>query len=174
MLAIEVGRFSNNREHGSLLQPQHSAARMKRRDFLRQSALAGLAIAAGVPGNLWAVRGNQLHIRNYNDISSFDPPFQVSGAEGVVTTAIFQSLLQFKANGTWETQLDAAEYFEQTDDRHYAFCLKRGQMFNNGFGEMTADDVKFSLERMIDPKMNLSGRNNSQSWPGGGRRGEAL
>jgi peptide/nickel transport system substrate-binding protein len=27
-------------------------------------------------------------------------------------------------------------------------------MFNNGFGEMTADDVKFSFERVIDPAMN--------------------
>jgi len=27
-------------------------------------------------------------------------------------------------------------------------------MFNNGFGEMTADDVKFSFERIIDPDLN--------------------
>ncbi len=127
---------------------------IKRRDFLHQSTLGGLAIAAGLPGMSWAVRGDQLHIRNYNDIISLDPPSMVSGAEGVVSSAIYQSLLQFKTNGTWDTELDAAEYFEQIDDTHYAFRLKRGQMFSNGFGEMTADDVKFSFERVVDPALN--------------------
>ena len=100
------------------------------------------------------MRGNELHIRNYADIAVLDPPFMISGAEGIVASAIFQNLLQFKTNGSWETQLDAAEYFERIDDRHYAFRLKRGQMFSNEFGEMTADDVKFSFERMIDPDIN--------------------
>ncbi len=27
-------------------------------------------------------------------------------------------------------------------------------MFTNGYGEMTADDVKFSFERIVDPAMN--------------------
>jgi len=108
-------------------------------------------MAGALPGMSWAVRGNELHIRNYNDIASLDPPFAISGAESVISDAIFQCLLQFKPDGSWETQLDAAEYLERIDDRHYAFRLKPGQMFSNGFGEMTADDVKFSFERMIDP-----------------------
>jgi peptide/nickel transport system substrate-binding protein len=127
---------------------------VKRRDFLRQSALAGLAMTGGLPGVSWAVRGSQLHIRNYADIASLDPPFSISGAEGIVCSAIFQNLLQFKKDGTWETEPDAAEYFERIDNRHYAFRLKPGQVFSNGFGEMTADDVKFSFERMIDPAVS--------------------
>jgi peptide/nickel transport system substrate-binding protein len=127
---------------------------MNRRNFLRQSTAAGLAIAGSLPDVSWAVRGDQLHIRNYNDISALDPPFTISGAEDIVNRAIFQNLLQFKEDGTWDTELDAAEYFEAIDDTHYAFRLKRGQMFSNGFGEMTADDVKFSFERVIDPDMN--------------------
>lgn len=127
---------------------------MNRRDFLRRSALAGLAVAGGVPGVSWAVRGNQLHIRNYLDIDNLDPPFQLSGGENMIARAIFQNLLQVKTDGTWDMELDAAEYFEAIDDTHYAFRLKPGQMFNNGFGEMTADDVKFSFERIIDPNLN--------------------
>jgi peptide/nickel transport system substrate-binding protein len=72
----------------------------------------------------------------------------------MIANAIFQNLLQFKPDGSWDTQLDAAEYFNQIDDTHYAFRLKQGQVFSNGFDEMTADDVKFSYERMIDPDMN--------------------
>jgi len=125
-----------------------------RRDFLRQSTLAGLALAGSLPDVSWAVRGDQLHIRNYNDISTLDPPFSISGADTFIQRAIFQKLVQLRPDGSWGTELDAAEYFEAIDDTHYAFRLKRGQMFSNGFGEMTADDVKFSFERIIDPDMS--------------------
>ena len=116
--------------------------------------MAGLAVAGGMPNVSWAVRGDQLHIRNYQDISTLDPPFQLSGAENMIARAIFQNLLQVKPDGSWDMELDAAEYFEAVDDTHYAFRLKPGQMFSNGFGEMTADDVKFSFERIIDPDLN--------------------
>jgi len=132
--------------------------------------MAGAAIAGGFPSISWAVQGDQLHIRNYLDIASLDPPFSLSGADGFVQEAIFLNLLKFKTDGSWDTELDAAEYFEAVDDTHYAFRLKRGLMFSNGFGEMTADDVKFSFsngfgemtaddvkfsfERMIDPDLN--------------------
>lgn len=125
-----------------------------RRDFLCRFTLAGIAIAGNLPNISWAVRGDQLHIRNYSDITTLDPSFTISGAEFIVGAAIFQNLLQFKTDGSWDTELDAAEYFEAIDDTHYAFRLKRGQMFSNGFGEMTADDVKFSLERIIDPDIH--------------------
>ena len=121
---------------------------------MRQTTLAGLAVAGSLPDVSWAVRGDQLHIRNYLDLVSLDPPFTISGAEALISRAIFQNLLQFKTDGTWDTELDAAEYFEAIDDTHYAFRLKRGQIFSNGFGEMTADDVKFSFERVIDPDLN--------------------
>jgi peptide/nickel transport system substrate-binding protein len=135
-------------------EKQPGSFEITRRDFLRRASTAGLAIAGGLPGVSWAVRGNQLHIRNYNDLASLDPPFLVSTAEAVVGHAIFQTLLQFKPNGTWDTEPDAAEAFEQIDDRHYSFRLKPGQIFSDGFGEMTADDVKFSFERLIDPDIN--------------------
>jgi peptide/nickel transport system substrate-binding protein len=127
---------------------------INRRDFLRHSTLAGLTLAGYLPGTSWAVHGDQLHIRNYQDITTLDPLFTISGAEGIVSAAIFRYLLQFKPDGSWDTELDAAENFEAVDDTHYAFRLKRGLMFSDGFGEMIADDVKFSFERIIDPAAN--------------------
>jgi peptide/nickel transport system substrate-binding protein len=127
---------------------------INRRDFLRQTSLAGLALAGSAPGVSWAVQGDQLHIRNYTDITSLDPPNSVSGAEGMIEEAIYQGLLQFRSDGSWDLAPDAAETFEKIDDTHYAFRLKPDQQFSNGFGEMTADDVKFSLERAIDPALN--------------------
>jgi len=131
-----------------------SPRRINRRDFLRGSAAAGMALAGGWAAPGWTIERNILHIRNYVDLTALDPPFSVSGGEGIVSQAIYRNLLCFKPDGTWETELDSAEFFERVDDTHYAFRLKPGLLFTNDFGEMTADDVKFSLERIVDPAMN--------------------
>jgi peptide/nickel transport system substrate-binding protein len=130
-----------------------------RRAFIQNSSLALLGLAgSGVPGISWAVHGDTLHIRNYQDLTSLDSVSSLSAAEGIISAAINQNLLRFRANGTWDTQFDAAQSFEQIDETHYAFRLKKGQLFSNGYGEMTADDVKFSFERMVDPAMNALNR----------------
>ncbi len=138
-------------------QPPTLPERFKssRRAFLQNSALSALGLfGTGLPGISLAMRGDELHIRNYVDVVSLDPASSVSGAEGTLFGAIYQKLLRFIPGDHWDTQLDAAEYFKLTDATHYDFRLKPGQMFNNGYGEMTAEDVKFSFERMIDPAMN--------------------
>jgi peptide/nickel transport system substrate-binding protein len=130
-----------------------------RRAFLQDTSLALIGLAGGgVPGVSWAVNGDTLHIRNYQDLTSLDSVTSLSAAEGIISAAINQNLLRFKPDGTWDTKFDAAESFEQIDATHYAFRLKPGQVFSNGYGEMTADDVKFSFERMVDPAMNAINR----------------
>ena len=52
-------------------------------------------------------------------------------------------------HGSWRPTGAAA--IEQVDPTHVRFTLRPGIMFTNGFGEMTADDVKFSYERIADP-----------------------
>jgi peptide/nickel transport system substrate-binding protein len=132
--------------------PVYDRSVSTRRDFLRHSALAGVGLsAAGFPGVGWSVEDDVLRIRNYIDVRSLDPALMLSGGEALIGTTIYLSLVQFKPGNTWEWELDAAESFEQIDDTHYDFRLRRGIMFSNGFGEMTAEDVKFSLERVIDP-----------------------
>jgi peptide/nickel transport system substrate-binding protein len=137
----------------------HNGPGASRRAFIQKSSLALLGLAGcGVPGVGWAVRGKTLHIRNYGDLTSLDPVSTVSASEGNVSSAINQNLLQFRPDGTWQTRLDAAESFEQVDATRYAFRLKPGQLFSKGYGEMTADDVKYSFERMVDPAMNALNR----------------
>ena len=133
--------------------------RVTRREFIQKSSLTLMGLAGGgIPGVGWAAHGNTLHIRNYQDLSSLDSVSSLSAADGIISAAINQNLLKFRSNGTWNTRFDAAESFERIDGTHYRFRLKPGQMFSNGFGEMTADDVKFSFERMVDPTMNAINR----------------
>ena len=128
---------------------------VSRRKFLKHSALASLGIAAGtVPGLSWAVDNDVLHIRSYTDVKFLDPALMLSGAEGLIGYAIYRNLVSFRTDGSWDWELQAAEEFEQLDDKRYFFRLRPGIMFNNGFGEMTAEDVRYSLERVVDPELS--------------------
>jgi peptide/nickel transport system substrate-binding protein len=127
---------------------------VNRRVFLRDTTLLTLGAAASMyPCAGWSAENDVLHIRTYSDVKSLDPALMFSGSEGLIGNSIYLSLVQFKPGNTWEWELDAAEYFEQIDATHYAFRLRPGIRFSNGFGEMTAEDVKYSLERIIDPAM---------------------
>jgi len=133
-------------------KPSQELPNPARRKFLREASLGLLGGGLSALGR--ANGSDSLHIRNYVDVTSLDPVSSVSGGEGLIMGAIYQRLLQFNAGDRWTTRLGAAEYFRQSDPTHYDFRLKPGQMFTGGFGEMTADDVKFSFERMVDPAMN--------------------
>ena len=53
------------------------------------------------------------------------------------------------APGTWDLVNQLAETFEPSaDGLQFAFKLKEGIQFHGGYGEVTAEDVKFSYERI--------------------------
>ena len=47
------------------------------------------------------------------------------------------------------------------DDTRIKFKLKPGIMFTNGYGEMTAEDVKYSFERILDESIEST---NTPDW----------
>lgn len=55
------------------------------------------------------------------------------------------------------TPMLAEDWEFSEDGRSLIFYLRRGVQFHNGFGEMTAEDVVFSLTDLIDPPGALSG-----------------
>lgn len=125
--------------------------RVSRRDFVAAGAgiagstafslpFAALAQATGGPRNNIVVRINQ-------EFASLDPAFRRGPSEGNVMRAIFQHLMVPKPNAV-EHELEAAAEVKQVSPTTISFRLKPGQMFSDGFGEMTADDVKFSFERI--------------------------
>jgi len=61
------------------------------------------------------------------------------------------------ANGIWSwAPSEYVESVEQVDDLHINFTLKPGLMWSDDAGELTAEDVKFSFERM--PNTDWSNR----------------
>lgn len=127
-----------------------------RRKLLLSSAVLGLVSGLQVlPA--WSAEAKILNTRSYVDISTLDPANYVAASEEDVMGAIYSKLIYFKPGNKWEWELQAAESIEQLDDTHIAFTLRSGIMFTNGFGEMTAEDVKFSFERSAAESSSSSG-----------------
>ena len=115
----------------------------------RRGALGGVAALAALAGLPRAASGQGkagLTVRMDKDISVLDPAFRTSPQEGSVIRCVMQRLIMQKPNST-ETELDAAASLTQVSPTRIEFTLKPGQMFTGGYGEMTAEDVKYSYER---------------------------
>ena len=129
-----------------------------RRHFLKgASALALSTAAVGMPQFANAA-GNVLKTRSYADIRSMDPAFSQGVVDEEIQGAIYNKLIQFKPGSEWGWQLDAAASIEQADDTHINFALRDDMGFTNGFGAMTAEDVKYSFERIIDEKLESTNK----------------
>ena len=127
---------------------------LSRRGFVKGSAAAGAAAAVGgVTAPYAYAEGDTLRVRNYSDIQALDPAYTLSAVDSDVQRVLFPSLIEFKTDDTWDWQLSSASSVEQVDDTHINFTLLPGMGWTNGFGGVTADDVKFSFERIADPEM---------------------
>ncbi|QFT79962.1 putative D,D-dipeptide-binding periplasmic protein DdpA precursor [Roseovarius sp. THAF27] len=122
-----------------------------RRAFLRGAAATGLAATTMPLGSrIWAQSGKVLRVSSYADIDALDPGFYQNGYNVDVMNCIYSKLVRYVPGREWEWELEAAESIEQVDDTHITFKLKEGLMFTGGYGEMTAEDVKFSFERVLE------------------------
>lgn len=99
-----------------------------------------------------AVRKDELKIQSWGDINTLDPSFMTSTErEFTIMSCIYSGLVKYK-EGSWDIAPDLATSWDiSADNKEITFHLRKGVQFQKGFGELTADDVKFSFERIIDP-----------------------
>ena len=135
-----------------------------RRSVLRTGAILGGAAALpfGFTGQAFAAR-DRLTVRVVRDIQNLDPANRVSFIEGNVIRAVCQRLISFKP-GTFEWEPDAAKTITQVTPTLIEFELKPGQMFHGGYGELTAEDVKFSFERFRQPGPDGKPHQYAKDW----------
>jgi peptide/nickel transport system substrate-binding protein len=89
----------------------------------------------------WAIPG---------DIVSLDPPFNYDYTSATVDSQICEPLLKVDADGQLSPNL--AEEWSQPNDTTYVYTLRDGVTFHDG-SDLTPEDVKFSIERHLDPKL---------------------
>lgn len=122
---------------------------------LRNAFCGAAAMAAAVAGLAPVpALAETLRIAMPADASALDPAFWLSAADQYLIDNLYPHLVAYK-HGTdeWEVELSAAKSFEQVDDTTLRFELHPGMQWTNGYGEVTADDVKFSFERHLDPDL---------------------
>ncbi len=124
---------------------------LSRRQFLRASATAALAAAAPVRRVAEAADPRVLRIRSYTNYETLDPAFRLGAPESDIIDAVLLGLVTLTPGSTWGWERDAALAIEPADPTHIRFQLRPGIPWTNGFGELTAEDVKFSYERVANP-----------------------
>jgi len=92
-------------------------------------------------------------IRISDEPEYLDPAFTSWIDAYRILNNINQGLLRFKT-GTFEVEPDLAESWDISEDgTEWVFHLRKGVQWHKGFGEFTANDVKYSVERVLDPEV---------------------
>src|SRR5688572_929264 len=129
---------------------------MTRRRFLGQSialSAAGLASTSLLDAGLHPSRaqtnptqGGVLKAAFSADPAGFDPQRGPSGMSHVVIEQVYSTLMALDPDA--KPYPDLAESYEvSSDGLQYTFVLRKGVTFHNG-DELTAEDVKFSFDRL--------------------------
>ncbi len=116
----------------------------------------GLALGAGTT-NL-AMAGPDTNVLNVGiaapDAGRLDPHLSATTIDKAVFGWMFNGLVRF-APGTASPETiepDLAESWESSDDGlEWTFHLRDGVQCHHGYGELTAEDIVYSLERAADP-----------------------
>jgi oligopeptide transport system substrate-binding protein len=126
---------------------------MKR--LLASVSIAAMMIAAA-PAFAEVKQGGEMTVTFKDDLITLDPAIGYDWKNWSVIKSVFDGLMDYKP-GTTELVPDLAESVDVSDDGlTYTFKLRQGVKFHNG-REMTAADVKYSLERACNPATQSPG-----------------
>ncbi|MGE0716082.1 MAG: ABC transporter substrate-binding protein [Alphaproteobacteria bacterium] len=114
---------------------------------------AAIAIAGAAGG---AVAQKTLNVAmGAADLGALDPHRTASTQDKAIIGWMFNGLVRIKPGSISPADIepDIAERWEASGDKlSWKFFLRKGVKFHGGYGELTADDVVFSLKRASDPK----------------------
>lgn len=100
-------------------------------------------------------RGGTVTLAIQRDLVVMNPMIRTASTERLIRELMFDPLLGKDHQGNIQPNL--AEAWEiSKDGKLYAFRLRRGVKFHNG-QEMTAEDVRFSMEYTMNPKNGAYG-----------------
>lgn len=102
-----------------------------------------------------SVEGGEFVFGLSTEPPNLDPQVGKGTAARTVKLQVYRGLVSFYKGG--EIIMDLAESVEQPDDVTYVFTLRANANWHNG-DPVTADDVKFSIERILDPEVGATTR----------------
>ena len=132
---------------------QHITASVNRRKFLGRCAasLGAIALTSMLSLSSTATDAAELRVRIGSDVGNLDPA-RIFGIENqTVAGHIYNGLVKYDQASNKIVPDLATEWSTSSDGKTYTFKLRDGVMFHKGYGALTSDDVKFSLERVLNP-----------------------
>jgi peptide/nickel transport system substrate-binding protein len=149
---------------GALFNDEEAWTMLSRRDVLKIGGLtlAGTTLAPTAARAQAPKRGGTLSLRLW-DPPHFDHMLIISYKTNIALSFTHSRLVKHKAGpgvqpGTFPLEGDLAESWSQPSETTYVFKLRRGVRWHNkppvNGRELTADDVKYSLERFMTVKGN--------------------
>ena len=117
-------------------------------------AVPALAQDAGMDPN--AKNGGGIVVTYKDDVATLDPAIGYDWQNWSMIKSLFDGLMDYEP-GTTTLRPGLAESYDISDDgKTFTFHLRKGVKFHNG-REMTADDVKYSLDRVTNPETQSPG-----------------
>jgi ABC-type transport system substrate-binding protein len=111
---------------------------------------AGLIIGAEAPKY-----GGRLVLAIRNDINGLNPFVRTTSTNVYVRQLVYESLLDFDKHGKLVPSL-AESWSISPDGKNYQFKLRKGVKFHDG-KDLSAEDVKWSVEYAMDPNNGSTG-----------------
>ena len=126
---------------------------INRRNLLTLLAGAGAATALPVDFSKVALAqgAKTLRVRLGSDISVLDPAHIFQIENQTVCGHVFNGLVKYDQATNKIVPDLATEWTVSGDGTVYTFKLRNGITFHKNYGALTAEDVKFSLDRVLDP-----------------------
>ena len=101
--------------------------------------------------------GGTMTVAYKNEMSSLDPAIGYDGASWNLIRAVFDGLMGYKVGTTDLTPGLAESYSVSEDGLTYTFKLRAGVKFHNGRA-LTAEDARYAIDRVVDPKTKSPGQ----------------
>jgi ABC-type transport system substrate-binding protein len=99
--------------------------------------------------------GGRLVLGIRNDINGLNPFLRTSSTNVYVRQLVYEALLDFDKDGKLVPSL-AESWTVSADGKSYLFKLRKGVTFHDG-KELTAEDVKWSVDYAMDPNNGATG-----------------
>ena len=126
------------------------------RAFAAATAMIAFALV-GVTVQAEPKQGGAMVVTYKDDISTFDPAIGYDWQNWSMIKSLFDGLMDYKP-GTTELIPDLAENYTISEDGlTYTFNLRNGVKFQNG-RELTSADIKYSIERSVNPVTQSPGQ----------------
>ncbi|AKC10962.1 MULTISPECIES: ABC transporter substrate-binding protein [Rhizobium/Agrobacterium group] len=130
---------------------------MRHRAYWTSAAIVAgvLSTAVSIPSQAFAAKTELSMGVASEDVTTLDPHFATTTSDRTLVSYIYGALVRFAPGSANPSSIEAdlAESWESNADQLvWTFKLRPDVKWQGGYGNVTADDVVFSLDKARDPK----------------------